>query len=496
MSDYNFDLGSFDDLAAVDMANLADMDVGNLDLGDIDLGGLDLNGLDLGGLDLGSLADLGNIGDIDLGSIADLGNIGDIDLGGGGIDALLSGAGMDDLFRNEQGFEDLIQRFTGEEGGGPLPFNESEYGKDLDRPNLENQNFDLEKASQAEYQRYLDSLTSENAGLELGAGSGSQNFGSSVDMDRSMSDFDTNLTDIMQNRGGFTSQWQQVGTDRVMISDDGTGIGINENGDSYALSKAQVDQMVKNKQLNTKESGYVSATGGKGNVPGGGLNLGGGKYLTTDGKTIYTDKDGNLTTKPPGGNDGKTGKDGKDGGTKTGGGGGGGGTTKDNGLGALLPLLLMMMMMNRDKGGGGSGATIPALTASQKQTPYMQQQRAPGYRPGQGGITYFEPTQFTPKMAAGGGIGSLDRGRLLQGPGDGVSDSIPAVIDGGMAGGGQPAKVARGEYIFDARSVAALGNGSTDAGAERLDKMRENILRDDRKAGVGEDSKAYRHLMA
>jgi hypothetical protein len=94
-------------------------------------------------------------------------------------------------------------------------------------------------------------------------------------------------------------------------------------------------------------------------------------------------------------------------------------------------------------------------------------------------------------MAAGGGIS-----RLLQGPGDGVSDSIPAVITNGMSNGGQPAKVARGEYIFDARSVAALGNGSTDAGAERLDKMREDILRDDRKAGVGKDSKAYRHLMA
>ena len=154
--------------------------------------------------------------------------------------------------------------------------------------------------------------------------------------------------------------------------------------------------------------------------------------------------------------------------------------------------------MNRSGGGGGEskGAVIPGLTATQKQTPYAQQQRAPGYRPGQGGITYFDQTQYTPKMAAGGGIASLGRGRLLDGPGDGVSDSIPAVIVDGMAKGGQPAKVARGEYIFDARTVAALGNGSTDAGAERLDKMRENILRDDRKAGVGKDSKAYRHLMA
>jgi hypothetical protein len=156
-------------------------------------------------------------------------------------------------------------------------------------------------------------------------------------------------------------------------------------------------------------------------------------------------------------------------------------------------LLLALLAMNKSGGGGGGGqgAVIPGLTATQRQTPYAQQQRAPGYRPGQGGISYFDQTQYTPKMAAGGGISGL-----LHGPGDGVSDSIPAVITDGMAGGGQPAKVGRGEYIFDARSVAALGNGSTDAGAERLDKMREDILRDDRKAKIGEDSKAYRHLLA
>jgi hypothetical protein len=168
-------------------------------------------------------------------------------------------------------------------------------------------------------------------------------------------------------------------------------------------------------------------------------------------------------------------------------------TTQQTGLSSLIPLLLALLAMNRGGGGSGEskGAVIPGLTATQRQTPYAQQQRAPGYRPGQGGISYFDQTQYTPRMAAGGGIA-----RLLDGPGDGVSDSIPAVIDEGMAGGGQPAKVARGEYIFDARSVAALGNGSTDAGAERLDKMREDILRDDRKAKIGEDSKAYRHLLA
>jgi len=69
--------------------------------------------------------------------------------------------------------------------------------------------------------------------------------------------------------GGFTSQWQTSGSDRIMIQDDGSAIAINENGDPYSLTKEQVDQMVNNGQLNTAASGYVAATGGTGNTPGG-----------------------------------------------------------------------------------------------------------------------------------------------------------------------------------------------------------------------------------
>jgi hypothetical protein len=71
------------------------------------------------------------------------------------------------------------------------------------------------------------------------------------------------------DNGGYTSQWQTVGTDRIMIQDDGSAIATNENGDPYALTKEEVDQMVQNGVLNTESSGYVGATGGTGKTPGG-----------------------------------------------------------------------------------------------------------------------------------------------------------------------------------------------------------------------------------
>jgi hypothetical protein len=75
---------------------------------------------------------------------------------------------------------------------------------------------------------------------------------------------------------------------------------------------------------------------------------------------------------------------------------------------------------------------------------------------------------------AGGGMSHLggysDGGRLLRGPGDGVSDSIPATI-----GGRQPARLATGEFVVPARIVSEIGNGSTEAGARKLYAMMDRI---------------------
>jgi len=80
--------------------------------------------------------------------------------------------------------------------------------------------------------------------------------------------------------------------------------------------------------------------------------------------------------------------------------------------------------------------------------------------------------------------GYSDGGRLLRGPGDGVSDSIPAVI-----GKRQPARLADGEFVVPARIVSELGNGSTEAGARRLYAMMDRI-QSARKKTVGKNKVA------
>jgi hypothetical protein len=145
-------------------------------------------------------------------------------------------------------------------------------------------------------------------------------------------------------------------------------------------------------------------------------------------------------------------------------------------------------------------------------------------RPGSGGVTYFSPMQYTKAGAApaapvtppaqtaavttppvdetgktwdyaAGGISTLggysDGGRLLRGPGDGVSDSIPATI-----GNRQPARLADGEFVIPARIVSELGNGSTEAGAKKLYAMMDRVQNARKKTtkNVAANTKAEKYL--
>lgn len=151
-------------------------------------------------------------------------------------------------------------------------------------------------------------------------------------------------------------------------------------------------------------------------------------------------------------------------------------------------------------------------------------------RPGSGGITYFSPMVYSPATSspgitypaaaatptptptpppvvnnntnqeggfAAGGIASLggysDGGRLLRGPGDGVSDSIPAMI-----GNKQQARLADGEFVVPARIVSEIGNGSTEAGARKLYAMMDRVQKGRKKTlkNVAANTKADKYLPA
>lgn len=57
-------------------------------------------------------------------------------------------------------------------------------------------------------------------------------------------------------------------------------------------------------------------------------------------------------------------------------------------------------------------------------------------------------------------------GGVVSGPGSGVADLVPGSIDGR-----EDVRIASGEYVIPAWAVAALGDGSTEAGARVLDAM-------------------------
>jgi hypothetical protein len=118
--------------------------------------------------------------------------------------------------------------------------------------------------------------------------------------------------------------------------------------------------------------------------------------------------------------------------------------------------------------------------ATPTQMPTSAQQTAASYEPNTNPLT----GEMTANMA-GGGLTSLgsysDGGQMLRGPGDGMSDSIPARI-----GSRQPARLADNEFVVPADVVSHLGNGSSDAGAKKLYAMMNSV----RKARTGKKKQA------
>jgi hypothetical protein len=115
------------------------------------------------------------------------------------------------------------------------------------------------------------------------------------------------------------------------------------------------------------------------------------------------------------------------------------------------------------------GQQQPAQQAQQQKLPQQAPQGMPqqGMPPQlrRGGLSHVSNVPMTQ--------GRMDfrRGSAVHGEGDGQSDDIPAML-------------ADGEYVFDSEIVAQIGNGSTKAGAQALDRFRENIRAHKRSAPI------------
>jgi hypothetical protein len=144
---------------------------------------------------------------------------------------------------------------------------------------------------------------------------------------------------------------------------------------------------------------------------------------------------------------------------------------------------------------GRKAAADKAAAAAEKpkiDTPVTGQNDGGGGGDANGGLMKLARGGMSQQFDLGG---YSDGGRLLRGPGDGVSDSIPATI-----GNKRPARLADGEFVVPARIVSELGNGSTEAGARKLYAMMDRVQKARRgtvgKGKVAKNSRSDKYLPA
>ena len=174
-----------------------------------------------------------------------------------------------------------------------------------------------------------------------------------------------------------------------------------------------------------------------------------------------------------------------------------------SGLGRLLPMLGAAGLGAAGLGAAGLGAALGKGSQPSQTGTGLQSTGATGSLPTSLNWNYQAPTApvngkaygqqiLSPQYMAEGGLPSVkfntskpslgsysDGGMMLKGGGDGMSDSIPATIEGK-----RPAQLATDEFVVPADVVSHLGNGSSDAGAKVLYAMMDRV----RKARTGNSS--------
>lgn len=296
-------------------------------------------------------------------------------------------------------------------------------------------------------------------------------------------------------QGGFYSQWQTVGNDRIMVYDDGTAIGMNENGDGYSLNENDVNSLIQNGMLNTVNSGYGAAIG---SLPNASSNAGTSSGIKFSGGL-------SSATSPYGGSSGNF-------------------TRSLSAAGGLANTLLgpdasgsngsvqqtiqptkSLADIEREKLAAAKGSHLFTGNIGSAYKLQDINQSFAGLDPDLAKLlkerssdvdpisdTLDTPQNVTisqPAFARGGqvvGLGGLAHGgeaakyhpeapkghypefisgksdQYARGRGDGQSDDIPSMLG-------------EGDYVMDADVVSALGNGSSKGGAEALQKMRLKV---------------------
>ena len=316
----------------------------------------------------------------------------------------------------DRAVEDYVQQYDASKAG------DDQSGDDgvLRTPDGVDESF-LSRLSPEERERYLATQSPDYQAPDYGV----QDLGISQ---QNIDEFNNNYNPA----GGFGSQWQTVGSDRVMVNDDGTGIGINtETGEQYALTVDQVNSMINKGLLNTAGSGYVAATGGTGTKPGGTGSTGstGGTKTTSTSGSKVVDKIIDYATSP-------------------------------RGLAAIAGAIAGPAIAPK-------GIKPSGLRSIQSGSGKQLVQTGAKGTGGKGGVRYFE------KRAGGGQIGGLG---YLKSAHDGMADQINATIDNK-----RPAKLSGGEFVIPADVVSHLGNGNSEAGAKQLYDLMARI----RKARTG-----------
>ena len=132
-------------------------------------------------------------------------------------------------------------------------------------------------------------------------------------------------------------------------------------------------------------------------------------------------------------------------------------------------------------GGGTAVASRPASSVIQDlQVPTYTEENVRGMQYAAGGLTglygadveslYSDNVNRKKEDYAAGGIAGMAKGRYLGGATDGMADKIPARI-----GNKQEARLSHGEFVVPADVVSHLGNGNSEAGAQRLYAMMDKI---------------------